>query len=123
MFNTPQKGTLDKEVQKCVDACIRCYEVCTTTATYCMQQGGMHAELTQLLALLDCAEMCRVSANFMLRGSASHLSTCALCQEICTTCAESCEQIPEDDVLRRCAEECRACAEACERMTGIHAAH
>ena len=32
-----------------------------------------------VIVLLDCAEICQTSANFMLRGSPLHTNTCAAC--------------------------------------------
>jgi hypothetical protein len=67
--------------------------------------------------LLDCADICGTSADFMLRSSSQHGSTCAVCAELCRQCAKSCEQTgAEDEMMRRCAEICRKCAESCQRM-------
>jgi hypothetical protein len=111
-----RNGTLDPELQRCIDECRSCQHICTTTATYCLQQGGPHADAGHIVTLLDCAQLCGVSADFMLRGSHFHTSTCAVCADICRRCAESCEQMADDDVMRRCAEACKRCAESCDRM-------
>jgi hypothetical protein len=66
--------------------------------------------------LLDCADMCATSVNFMLRESTLHRKTSEVCAEVCIACAKSCESFPDDDVLSRCAEECRRCAETCREM-------
>jgi hypothetical protein len=84
--------------------------------THCLQQGGEHAEAGHLRLLLDCAEICQASANFMLRGSPFHVRTCAACSEICQACAEDCEQMGGDERMRACAEACRRCAESCAKM-------
>lgn len=118
-----RNGAVDPEMQKCIDECERCHAVCTTTVTYCLQQGGMHAEAEHIGTLLDCAELCRTSADFMLRGSHFHTNTCAICAEICRRCAESCEKMGDDEVMQRCADVCRRCAESCERMAAMAASH
>ena len=66
--------------------------------------------------LLDCAESCQVSANFMLRGSPYHTIMCAACAELCRACEEACRAIPGDEQMEHCAEVCAACAETCARM-------
>jgi hypothetical protein len=67
--------------------------------------------------LLDCAEICQTSANFMLRGSDLHQRTCAICAEVCRACAEDCERMADGDkMMLECARQCRSCAESCERM-------
>jgi hypothetical protein len=45
MPHTIRNGSVDAEIKKCIDACIHCSSVCTTTATYCLQQSGRHAEV------------------------------------------------------------------------------
>lgn len=55
--------------------------------------GGRHAEDAHIQLLLDCAEICQTSANFMLRGSELHGRTCAVCADACQRCAASCRQM------------------------------
>ena len=103
-------------MQQCIEECLSCHRVCLETVTYCLQQGGKHAEATHIQTLLDCAEICQTSANFMLRSSELHGRTCAACAEVCERCAESCEQMGEDEQMRACAEACRRCADSCRQM-------
>ena len=83
---------------------------------HCLQMGGRHAEAGHLQLLLDCAEICQTSANFMTRGSELHNRTCAVCAEICERCAEDCEQFGDEALMKACAETCRRCAESCRQM-------
>jgi hypothetical protein len=107
---------LTELMQESIAACQACHEVCLETMTHCLGHGGPHAAPQHIAALLDCAESCRLSADFMLRDS--HLSgrACGFCAEVCLRCAESCEQFGDDVALRRCAELCRQCAQICRRM-------
>jgi hypothetical protein len=85
--------------------------------------GGKHAEANHVRLLLDCAQICATSADFMLRASLDHTRTCAVCAEICRRCAEECERIAgQDEMIRRCAEICRKCAKTCEQMAHAKAA-
>ena len=104
------------EMQECIEECLNCHAVCTMTAQYCMTEGGEHADVNMIGVLLDCAEICQVSANFMLRGSPHHVVTCAACAELCRACEEACRSISGDERLVHCAEICAACAESCEQM-------
>lgn len=108
-------------MKHCIEACTTCHQVCVETVSYCLQQGGDHAAPEHIRLLLDCAEICQTSANFMVRGSEHHALTCGVCAEICEMCAESCEALGEDAQMQRCAEECRRCAASCREMAG-HAA-
>lgn len=75
--------------------------------------GGEHARPEHMKLMLDCADICRTAADFMLRGSPRHGMICQSCAEICEACAEDCERIGE---MTECVEACRACAESCREM-------
>lgn len=105
------------ELQQCIDACSECSQVCTETVAYCLEQGGAHARADHVRLLLDCAEICQTSANYMSRGSDLHAETCAVCADVCDRCAQACASF-EDEQMRRCADVCRRCAESCRHMAG-----
>jgi len=107
------------EMDECIEACLQCHVVCTMTAQYCLAQGGDHAEVSHVGLLLDCAEICQTSANFMVRGSPYHMVTCGACAELCRACADSCRTFADDDSMAHCAEVCDACASSCEQMAGV----
>ena len=117
----PSGQLLDQDLLHCIEVCIDCHKACTQTVHYCMQQGGMHAEPEHLRLMLDCAEICQTSANFMMRGSDLHVHTCAACAEVCTRCAESCARMGDDLRMAACAEMCRRCADSCHHMSMSHA--
>jgi hypothetical protein len=106
------------DMDACIEACLQCHVVCTMTAQYCLTQGGAHADVSHVGLLLDCAEMCQTSANFMMRGSPYHELTCSVCAEVCRACASSCRSFEDDENMVHCAEVCDECAEACEGMAG-----
>jgi hypothetical protein len=108
--------THSAQMQECIDNCQRCHAICVETTTHCLEKGGRHAEAGHIRLLLDCAQICATSADFMLRGSDLHARTCGVCAEVCARCAESCERMADDEMMRRCAEECRRCAESCRKM-------
>ncbi len=107
-----------KDLQSCIALCGECHEVCLQTVTHCLDKGGRHAEAGHIRLLLDCAEICATSANFMLRGSDLHAATCGACAEVCDRCAEDCRRFGDDEVMRHCAELCVRCAELCHEMAG-----
>ena len=109
---------ISPELHECIERCSDCHDVCIETATYCLQQGGKHADAGHIRALLDCAQICDTSRDFMLRGSRLHHDTCRVCADACDRCAKSCDQMADDEQMRRCAEECRRCAESCRQMAG-----
>ncbi|MBD1922482.1 four-helix bundle copper-binding protein [Funiculus sociatus GB2-A5] len=108
---------MSQEMQQCIQNCQDCHSICLQTAvTYCLPTGGMHAEPDHIRLMLDCAEICQTSANFMLRGSDLHTRTCGICAEICQRCAENCDRMSDDAQMKECADMCRRCAESCRQM-------
>ncbi len=108
------------EMQKCIDRCTECHNICVETITYCLQMGGHHSDPGHIRILMDCADICRTSADFMLRGSDLHSQACGLCADVCERCARDCDQFANDDRMKACAEECRRCTESCRRMAVHH---
>lgn len=80
---------------------------------HCLVMGGKHTEPAHFRLMLNCAEICQTSANFMLSGSGLHHITCKACAEVCRLCAESCEAVGE---MEECVKACRTCAESCSKM-------
>lgn len=108
---------MDQSMQACIKACLECHQLCTETAAHVLHGHAGHSEARHLVALLDCAQMCAVSADFMARRSPHHTHVCAECAEICSACAGMCEAHPDPDgQMKRCAEACRRCAETCSEM-------
>ena len=106
-------------LQECIEECLQCHAVCTMTVQHCLVKGGEHAEVDIVGVLLDCAEICQTSANFMLRGSPYHALTCTTCATICQVCAEACASVDDDEQLAHCAEVCTSCAESCAQMAAM----
>jgi hypothetical protein len=107
-------------MQECIEECLNCHAVCTMTAQHALVKGGEYADVNVVGVLLDCAELCQVSANFMLRGSPFHAVTCAACAELCRACEEVCRTVPGDEQMEHCADVCAACADSCEQMAASH---
>lgn len=104
------------DMQRCIQDCTECSQTCLQTMRYCLDKGGRHAASGHIRTLMDCAEICETSANFMLRDSDLHAETCRACSVVCERCATSCESMGDDDLMRRCAEICRRCAQSCSEM-------
>jgi hypothetical protein len=110
---------MSKDMEQCVQECLNCYSVCTATIQHCLQMGGKHADAKHINIMRDCAEICRTSADFMLRGSTHHAHICGECADICRECEKSCRAMGDDQMMQQCAEACRKCAESCQRMAGM----
>ena len=110
-----RKSRIESPMQEAIDACLNCHSMCLRMATtFCLEQGGRHVEKKHLSLMLNCAELCQTSANFMLSDSPLHGRVCLICAEACEACAKSCEQVGD---MRECVEECQSCAKSCRTMT------
>lgn len=107
---------MNTELQRCIQECVNCHGLCLGTVTHCLHMGGKHAEADHIRLLLECAQICQTSADFMLRGSDLHGRICAACAEICERCAQACERFGDDEHMQTCAKACRSCAESCRAM-------
>jgi hypothetical protein len=104
-------------MDECIRNCTECHTICMKTVTHCLGVGGKHADQAHIRMLLDCAQICATSADFMTRGSPLHRLTCGACAEICQQCADDCERMAGDDQqMLQCVEMCRSCAASCRDM-------
>ncbi len=104
-------------MQECISNCTACHQSCLELVPHCLSMGGEHASPEHIRLLLDCADICATSADFMLRGSEFHHLTCGVCAEICQRCADDCERMANgDQKMLACAADCRRCAESCRAM-------
>ena len=110
-----ERSQVESPFQENIDACLDCHSMCLRMAmTFCLERGGRHVEQKHLRLMLNCAELCQTSANFMLSDSPMHGRVCLICAEACEACAKSCEQVGD---MRECVEECLSCAKSCRSMT------
>jgi len=84
----------------------------------CLELGGKHVEPQHFRLMMNCAEICRTTADFMLSSSSMHARICAACAEVCEACAQSCEQVGN---MQECVQACRRCATSCRQMAGMSA--
>jgi hypothetical protein len=99
---------------ECIENCLDCHKTCLQMAmNHCLETGGKHVEPAHFRLMINCAEICQTSANFMLSGSDLHHLTCGVCAEVCGRCADDCARVGDMD---ECVRACRKCAESCAKM-------
>ncbi|HSH96518.1 MAG TPA: four-helix bundle copper-binding protein, partial [Roseimicrobium sp.] len=92
------------DMQQCIQNCTECHAVCAKMPAHCLKLGGPHAAPEHIGLLIDCAQICATSADFMLRVSPHHAHTCRACSVLCDACAKDCERIAGDDaMMKQCA--------------------
>jgi hypothetical protein len=104
---SPYSAQLQDNLRKLSD----CHGTCLSMAlTHCLEMGGEHARPQHLRLMLDCADICALARDAILRKSQFHTSILTLCADICETCAKACEALGQMD---DCVAACRACMTAC----------
>lgn len=113
----PMTTSSSQSMQQCIQNCEDCHMICMRTVQHCLSMGGQHADPNHIVLMLDCADICRTSADFMLRSSPRHTQVCGLCAQTCDQCAMDCERIAGgDSMMMDCVRCCRECAAACRQM-------
>lgn len=103
--------------QSCISACEACADACDHCASACLDEKDASAMARCIRLDMDCAQLCRLAAGYMARGSEHAKAICELCADICEACAEECVQ-HEHEHCQECADACRRCAQECRQMSG-----
>ncbi len=107
-----------EHIEDCIRSAQHCHDVCLRSAMdHCLHAGEAHVEPEQYCLLMNCVDICQLTANFQTGRSRFSAQLCGLCAEICETAARSCAQI---DGMAHCAQACADCAQACRRAGGVH---
>ena len=100
-------------LQTSIQACLECYSACVKTEAHCLSKAAEYVKEERLRTLRDCASICRVTADFMLRDSPRHGLLRGVCAKIAGQCAVDCREFKDDGQMRACAELCDAAERSC----------
>jgi hypothetical protein len=99
----------------CIEACNDCADACDMCAAACLQEDDVKMMARCIALDIDCAQLCRVAAGMMARGSAGAKVVCEACAALCEMCAQECAKHPMEH-CQKCVAACRQCAAECRRM-------
>jgi len=106
-----------QQYESCIEACNSCAEACDFCAASCLQEQDVKAMARCIALDMDCAQICRMAAAYMARGSEFADVICQFCAEICEACGDECAK-HQMQHCQECAQACRRCADECRRMAG-----
>jgi hypothetical protein len=106
--------------ETCIEACNDCAAACEHCASACLQEDDVKMMARCIANDRDCADICRLAAALMARGSEEASHICEHCAEVCRHCAAECRK-HEAEHCQRCADACEHCAAECEKMAGVAA--
>lgn len=107
--------TLQK-YQNCIDACADNIVACKNCATEDLKEDDIEMMSRAIKLNHDCAAICISAMQAMASESEFIKQICALCAEICVTCADENSKYSYMEQNKICEEACRKCATECEKI-------
>lgn len=104
-----------QEFASCIEACNACADACDFCAASCLQEQDVKMMARCIALDMDCAQICRLAAGYMARGSENAKAICQQCADICQACGDECGK-HQMSHCQECAAACRRCADECRRM-------
>jgi len=104
-----------QQFQSCIDACYACAAACDHCAASCLQEQDVKPMARCIALDIDCAEVCRMAAAYMGRGSEFAKAVCQFCADVCQACGDECAK-HQMSHCQECAQACHRCADECRRM-------
>jgi hypothetical protein len=97
-------------------ACLRAHEACEAAVAHALRAAhGEHVN-ERADTLLDCADVCRVTARHIRYGSPLLRGTAGVAAELCERAAEACDALAAAAVH---AEACRRAAACCRQLADV----
>lgn len=114
-----KSNSIKVRINDCVRDCLECSCTCGEMIGYCLERGVPYADQDFVQLLMDCAEICQLNTNLLIRGSHRYLITSRACAEICKQCVDMCDQLIADEKLRRCKNILSRCVDSCQRLSDV----
>lgn len=105
----------NQQYASCIEACNACADVCDFCAASCLQEQDVKMMARCIALDMDCAQICRLAAGYMARGSEFAKAVCKLCADVCEACSGECRK-HQMSHCQQCAAACQRCADECRRM-------
>ena len=105
----------NQQFASCIEACYSCAAACDFCAASCLQEEDVKMMARCIAMDMDCAQICRLAASYMARGSENAKAICQQCADICQACGDECVN-HQMDHCQECAAACHRCADECRRM-------
>jgi hypothetical protein len=104
-----------QQFESCIKACNDCADACDMCAVACLREQDPKMMARCIALDIDCAQLCRVAAGFMARGSEAASMICQACAAMCDMCGDECGK-HQVQHCQDCAAACKRCADECRKM-------
>jgi hypothetical protein len=107
------------DVAAAIDACLRCFQSCTTCADADLVEEDIDEMRTCIALCINCADVCGVTARLLSRPAHSNQFVIhrllQACVRVCEDCAAECARhAPHHRHCAICEKHCLACVRACQ---------
>ncbi|MGI1806677.1 four-helix bundle copper-binding protein [Exiguobacterium sp. TDN 0502] len=103
------------EQNELIDALQNCIVTCNTCFDACLSEEHVSAMTDCIRLDRDCADICSLLVQAVVRNSSQVTTLAAACIEICENCARECAK-HDHEHCQNCAEACLACAKHCQQL-------
>lgn len=118
MDMTTNMSAMASAMQACINACAKCSQDCYMCFNACLHEPDLNMRKDCVKMLIECGNMCEISAAMMSMKGRFSQEHCQLCALICDTCAKECDMYKEEH-CQRCVASCRKCADECRNMAAM----
>ncbi len=101
-----------------IEKLLNCAAACEHCANACLDEHDIKMMVDCIRLDRDCADICRITANYAARDSKNLNEVVRLCAGICRACAEECEKHKHPH-CKECAKACRECEEVCKNLMNV----
>ena len=113
-YGSEGRGRLVDDAWECARRCFACAGACWIGIASWLDKEEPLAD--GLLVIIDCAELCEITAHSLMRGSPEAARLATLTGELCDLAAKAAEEVPElagvVEAALRCERTCRSFGEA-----------
>ena len=109
---------MSQDMQRCIDECTACHQVCLRTIQHCLGMGGKHAEQAHVRVMADCAQICARQRGLHaphVRPAPPHVRRVRRGVPAVRRRLRPGRR-RQDQQMKQCADACRRCAESCRKM-------
>jgi hypothetical protein len=82
-----------QQFDSCIDASNACAVACDFCAASCLKENDVTMMARCIALNMDCAQICRMAASCMARGSEFASVLCQMCADICDACGDECRRM------------------------------
>lgn len=108
---------LSINMEEAIKNSLECFRVTSNCLQHNLSIGGRHSEKKHISLMKECAELCQLSASFMIESSDFANDICGVCARVCDASADSCADIDSEDAMMRLTiTALRKCADSCRNM-------